>query len=299
MQTNKLTEYRRYQADPARAAMEDVQRMRDEIDRSFEDFKVATLRNMRNILTTDPKFVATLVTEVELAVAKIAKGDDGKTPVKGTDYFTSQELREIISYVQSRVKPAQDGAPGSPGKPGAPGQHGKTPRAGIDYPTKAQVERMVSQGLMQLLALKPKGEVSKTDLNSLASQIKDNFDFKKRAGEIARALETLQGNEQLDYLKLKNRPGIKMYGEDKAIHRGGGGVTPLYYDLSSYTDGTTKIFSIPANQRVIWVGGSDAPSGQYRQTVDFTVVGSVLTLTSEVVAPSLGATLHLIYVPAA
>lgn len=78
---------------------------------------------------------------------------------------------------------------------------------------------------------------------------------------------------------------------------GGGGSETLYYDLSSQTNGVLKTFTIPANMRVIWLGGTDAPGGQYRQTTDYTVSGTTLTLTSEVAAPTTGATLHLIYTP--
>lgn len=100
---------------------------------------------------------------------------------------------------------------------------------------------------------------------------------------------------QIDASHIKNLDRyIKKEKKGKTIHRGGS--SPLYYDLSSLCDGVTKSFTIPSNSSVIWLGGTDAPTGQYRRTTDYTVSGNTLTLTSEVIAPQVGATLHLIYI---
>jgi len=69
--------------------------------------------------------------------------------------------------------------------------------------------------------------------------------------------------------------------------------TPMVDDFSGSTDGATKEFTLskaPKSTTTMKVWGSDFPH-ILRPTTDFTVAGKVLTLTSEVDAPSSGATL--------
>jgi len=120
--------------------------------------------------------------------------------------------------------------------------------------------------------------------------------------EIVAKHKALPREKRISYFDLRDTPGVKMYDEKRTIHRGGGttvGSDILNYDLSSYTDGATKSFTVPANVRFVLLTGTDAPAGNYRPSVDYTGSGTTtLTLTSEVVAPSKGATLQLLYVPA-
>lgn len=100
---------------------------------------------------------------------------------------------------------------------------------------------------------------------------------------------------QIDASHIKNLDRyIKKDKKGQVVHRGGTSV--LYYDLSSLCDGVTKSFTIPTNSGVVWVGGTDAPAGQYRKTTDFSVSGNTLTLDAAMLAPSTGATLHLLYI---
>ena len=59
---------------------------------------------------------------------KGASGRDGKTPIKGVDYFDG--------------KPGKDGSNGLPGRDGKPGANGKTPKKGVDYFTEAEVKEV-------------------------------------------------------------------------------------------------------------------------------------------------------------
>lgn len=81
----------------------------------------------------DPMFAAQLETSAALSDAlkrvQTFKGDPGYTPVKGKDYFTSQEISSIISVVQSEVKDGQDG---KNGKDGFTPVKGKDYRDGVD-----------------------------------------------------------------------------------------------------------------------------------------------------------------------
>lgn len=77
---------------------------------------------------------------------------------------------------------------------------------------------------------------------------------------------------------------------------GGGTVVSTTYsaDISSQCNGTNKIFTIPANTGVLLLTCTDAPV-VYKPNIDFTVSGTILTMTSQVNAPSLGSTLIVIY----
>ena len=76
------------------------------------------------------------------------------------------------------------------------------------------------------------------------------------------------------------------------------GATPKSYNLSSFLDGSTKSFTIPANTAVTHILGSSAPF-IFAPTTDFTGSGSTtITFTSGVDAPSAlaaGQTLLVIY----
>ena len=68
------------------------------------------------------------------------------------------------------------------------------------------------------------------------------------------------------------------------------------YDLTDQCNGVTKVFTIPANIRVVGVFGTQEPKN-YRPGVDWTGSGTTtLTLTDEVGAPQTGQTLWIQYV---
>lgn len=252
----KLQRYRAFEIDPPRAMFQFLEEMRAEL----------TERKAQ-------------LDKLERHITSIAKGKDASTPVKGVDYYTPQELRDIVNYIHAQIRIPKDG------KPGRDGKNGTTP-------SNKSIRNLIKQELSNLPTNAP---LAPTIVNSITERVQEQVDFTARAKEIARALEGLKGAERLDYRSLKNIPGVAAY-SDKPIHRGGGSET-YYYDLSSLTDGATKSFTIPANTRIVWVGGSDAPGGQYTQTTDYTGSGTTtLTLTSAVAAPSQGATLHIIYV---
>ncbi len=48
------------------------------------------------------------------------KGDDGYSPIKGVDYFSDEEIRSIINYIQGNVTNGIDGKDGKTGKDGQP-----------------------------------------------------------------------------------------------------------------------------------------------------------------------------------
>lgn len=194
-------------------------------------------------------------------------GEPAKTPVKGVDYF--------------------DGEPGEPGK---------TPVPDVDYPTVNMVKKMIEGEIAVTLQDHKTGMPAEMVMKAIGKAF-EKLDPKV----IARALETLRGQDRLDYEALKNRPGTPVGGEhQRTLHRGGGtasGAQTYEYDLSNFCDGVTKSFTIPANTRIVAVLCTDAPAGFYRKTVDYTGTGTTtLTLDAAVAAPNTGASLSVLYV---
>lgn len=63
-----------------------------------------------------------------LAAIKGDPGEAGKTPEKGVDYFTPEEIDEIVSRIKDLIPFPEDG---------------KTPEKGVDYFTAAEIEEFV------------------------------------------------------------------------------------------------------------------------------------------------------------
>ncbi len=66
--------------------------------------------------------------------------------------------------------------------------------------------------------------------------------------------------------------------------RGGGGRSGnsvQYYDISSELNGSTKVFTIPSNRRVLLITGTSLPT-TFRPLIDYTVDGRTLTFTSQI-----------------
>lgn len=252
---------------------------------------------------------------IELKGAKEIKGDQGEkgepgyTPVRGKDYFTKQDI-EFLKKLSTPKK----------GKDYFTKEEISqfiklvTPIIGKDFFTAADIEKIKK-------SVKPKKGVdyfSKEDIEIIKKAVtpRKGFDyFDGKPGEkgkdgsslelsvdivkkIVKMIEQLQGNDRLDYRKLKNIPGVKMYEENerRLLVRGNvvSGSLTMSADLSSQCDGSTKIFTIPQNTRVIAVFGTQFPI--VYSTSDYTAVGTTLTLGSSVGAPEAGQTLTVLYV---
>lgn len=201
--------------------------------------------------------------KTKLATMPHLKGDEGYTPVKGEDYFD--------------------------------GRDGVTPTPDVDYLSKIATRKLVADWAATAYERMKKEGLTKAQVMRVVSiALKEMLMPEK----MARALETLKGSSRLDYNALKNLPGTPVTdGTRHTLHRGGGGKQTYYYDLSDLCDGVTKSFTIPTNTRVVAVSGTDVPGGVYRPLVDWTGSGSsTLVLTSAVAAPTVGATLYILYV---
>lgn len=285
---SKLTQLRRQRRNPQAVALGAQQKAEKSQNEATESLKAALLK--------DPQFLMEIARATVMEVSKIQKGEDGHSPVAGEDYFTEADRREIISYIENRIRIPEDGAQGPQGEQGPPGPQGPKGDRGDPgkTPTAGEIRALIDAQLTSMFA--GRSSVTRAEVDELIGKIKLQLDFK----EIARGLETLQGDDRLDYNKLKNLPGKPMY-DPKAtkagrLHRGGGGAgNPVYsYDLSDQCDGSNKTFTVPAHSRAILLIGTDTPI-TYKPTTDFTISGITLSLTSQVAAPLAGATLIFVY----
>src|SRR3990167_1648144 len=87
--------------------------------------------------------------------------------------------------------------------------------------------------------------------------------------------------KELNVMKQNMRQGMRI---------GGGSSTILTYDLTP--DGSTKVFTIPSNRRVLGVFGSDFPQA----TLGFTGSGTTTLTLTAANAPSAGSELWILYV---
>jgi hypothetical protein len=303
--TTKAQAYKRYNANPAAEGFRMLWDMQERIPALVEEAvkriesgareSVAreALSVLREVLGDHiPGMVAERVRET---VGALRKAQDGRTPERGVDFWTSADKREIIRAVMDAVRLPKDGLDGRDGSDGA------TPEAGVDYLSESQVLELIEEAVSRASArLGPGESLTEEDVTAIASRTAATVAFSDHAAEIARALESLRGADRLDYDALKNRPGVKAYddreGRGGMIRGGRGGTDPLYYDLTDLCDGVTKTFAIPANRRVLGVWGTQFPNA-YRPAADWTSTTTSLTLTSQVSAPEQGQTLYILYSP--
>ncbi len=109
---------------------------------------------------------------------------------------------------------------------------------------------------------------------------------------ILEELNFLQGtNITLTYLTIAGVPTIRF-----DVTGGTTTASLAVTDLSSQANGTNKVFNLPPNNGVLELIGSDAPF-IYRQGIDYTVSGTILTFDASVNVPSSGSTLLAEYFP--
>jgi len=189
---------------------------------------------------------------------------DGRTPLKGSDYFTEEEIEEFIA----RITP-QKGVDYFDGEDGQKGKDGYTPIKGVDYfdgkdgknPSPKELEKLFKELLKEVLP-HDIGAVGKADVESLLER------YEKKSGKsLEKRLNALQDAVMRNY-------------------GGHGGSRPTYYDLSSQLDGTTKTFTIANHSKIITITSSSAPF-TFRPTIDFTDTATTVTFDASIDAPSM------------
>ena len=297
--TTRLQKYAQMKSDPTLAMMREFEQLRAEIAQVRNE--INSVRDVEKNLFDNPNLFARITQMVMREIMEMKQGEQGYTPVRGTDYYTEDDVAEMVSFVESRIslpKDGRDGVDGEKGKDGKDGKDGVTPVAGVDYPTEDQLKGIIFTEIASLFADRPKdnAHVSRDEIQQLIGKIQQKIDYKEYAVEIARGLESIKTErEKLDYYALKNRPDIPSDSHiDSKIHtvmRGGGDRVRVH----EFTGDGTKTFTVPAHKRALIVIGTDFPA-LYKSTTDFTTSGITLTMTAAVDAPSVGASLALLYV---
>ena len=139
-------------------------------------------------MAMDPNFALSQTLAKVLASIPHLKGDDGYTPVKGKDYFTDEELSQIIAYIRSQLKDGESGEKGDKGdkgntgltgKTGEKGIDGETPICGVDYYTSTDEDKLLKKILAKIpkpkdgVSVKPE-EVTKIVMGNLEKIRKDD-----------------------------------------------------------------------------------------------------------------------------
>lgn len=225
------------------------------------------------------------------------RGKDGITPVKGKDYYTQTEIKQVIQYIYSQIRKPKDGEKGERGKDGKDGKDGYTPLAGKDYPTEEQILKAIHTEIASLFEAQEKKIISRDEINQLIGKLQQKINWKENAQEIARAIESIKTEkEKLDYNALKNTPDIPTSNSIDQRVRGimrGGGDRIRVYELTG--DGVSKTFTVPTHKRALLVISTDFPI-LLKSTVDFTTSGTTLTMTDAVPTPINGASIAFLYV---
>ena len=165
-----------------------------------KDRVLADLQTRRTLLMMDGKFpAAQLYAEIMKVVkflSNIPKGAPGKTPVKGTDYFTEQEIKTFSDAIFARMQQPANGI---------------TPKAGVDYPNRAQIETMVRDVAATIkIPVPADGHTpqrgvdywTSADIDIMANQLLDRLS----SGALRDKLLALTNDDRLDASAIKNIP---------------------------------------------------------------------------------------------
>ena len=272
MPTTKLKRYVQIKKSPEMAMLEYFQ----ETD-SFVKKQVSNaLEEVIEQATDDfNKNISNFLRRFEKDIPEISK----QVATKGLENFVLQNRHLFKGQKGDSIKGDRgDSIKGDPGY---------TPVAGVDYPNKKQFLEM-------LAGIAPK----KKDLKEMTEKLVKKYKLEiPTFDEIARGIESQPEKKKLDYYKgLKNQPDPLSKDDVNRIAGGimrGGGDRVRVHSLSG--DGSSKTFTVPTHKRALMVVGTDFPI-IYKPTTDFTTSGTTLTLTSEVDAPTNGATLEFLYV---
>lgn len=198
-------------------------------------------------------------------------GDPGYTPIKGKDYWTNQEINEIVTRIQSQIRIPEDGRPG---------RDAITPVAGVDYPTRGQI-RTIVKAMVSAIPVPKNGRTPEKgidyftdkDINEIIKQIKTQFPrIELKAEEIRDKLQSLRGEKRLDASAIKNLS--KFLGQAKrTLHRGG--IALEWESLTLSADGSSATLTYApysSSTVMIFLNGS-----LLTQTTNYTISTRTIT----------------------
>lgn len=107
--------------------------LEDETDPVFQKSPAAKLNkvDVKNVKAL-PQAFAEINQELQL---RPKKGEDGRTPRKGEDYFTQKEIEEIVNTIHRMIPVPKDGA---------------IPVCGVDYFTDDDISMMIDEVLANI-----------------------------------------------------------------------------------------------------------------------------------------------------
>ena len=176
-------------------------------------------------------------------VIRGGKGEDGKTPVKGVDYFTKDEINAWLKSVTPiKGKHYFDGEKGEMGETGLPGKDGKD----------ADEDIIIAKILSEV----PKPKNGKDGKDAISPELEE---FKK---EIISELQSLKGKKLsiTDIEELENRLNVLNAKVEKNYGGHGGTMRQLTVSNGGLTNttGYTYTLNTPYPQRKeleVYVGG--------------------------------------------
>ena len=207
-------------------------------------------------------------------------GAPGQIPKKGKDYFTDAEIDNFINRILVKIKLP---------KKGVDYEDGKTPIAGLDYPSEEQIREFIKNEIPAT-----PHTIDEKEILAIAQKAQIAFDPNTQAAPIARALEALKEYDQLDYYALKNRPTIPTKSSTTRPH-GGGGLGDVQHETKSVSSATTTIattYEITGSGYAIWAYylGQLIMRGTH-----YTVASNNKTITL-LFTPQDGTTIDVIYI---
>jgi hypothetical protein len=108
-------------------------------------------------------------------------GKDGYTPKKFKDYFTKEEIEQIIKRIQKSIRIPKDGKDG---------KNGYTPVSGEDYPTYSEIKKQVEEAVA-LLPTPKDGKIPNHEWNKDKTRIR----FETPDGEWGEWSDVLKGKD--------------------------------------------------------------------------------------------------------
>lgn len=193
------------------------------------------------------------------------RGTDGYTPVKGKDYYTKAEIKELIEKVRSMVKDGVDGKNGKDGKDGKSiaGKDGKDGRDGRDGAD---------------------GKNGKDGTEITGEQIVEKHIALPREKRIA--YEDLKGVPDVERFvqnAFMSRPSNNIYVEDEGIRINNG--NPV--EILNFTGSGVSVTYLNGRAIISIIGGGAGSSTPAQQ--DGVIVGltNIVTLTNTPIANTL------------
>jgi len=220
---NKIQTYLSYKKDPSFATFESLNNIIDKLETASESFKLPkkiSIDGIESSVLVGPPGKDAIVDyeKIKLLIPEPIQGEPGKQGPPGKDAVVDYD--KIKSLIPDPI-------PGPPGKDAVIDEKKIITKllSKIELPKPIDEELIVKK----ILNIVPNRD---NIVEDIISKIPDQIT--KTPEELARSLETLTGNDRLDYNSLKNIPGVKTYSGNKM--RGGGDTIEAGQDIDITKD---------------------------------------------------------------